>query len=111
MNLFKFIQGVYVAQVDLFYSLGHAEVVKLLLSRGVPVDLEVYCGTPLHLAASHGNESVLKILLEHGADVSCLFCGLFFVYETSTKLFIQYMLCQSNIFCFIFRSIISFILS
>jgi ankyrin repeat protein len=29
--------------------------------------------TPLHLAASKGKDQVLKILLDHGADVSCLF--------------------------------------
>jgi ankyrin repeat protein len=30
-------------------------------------------GTPLHLAASQDQDQVMKILLEHGADVSCYF--------------------------------------
>jgi ankyrin repeat protein len=46
---------------------------KLLLSEGNPADimLEDHGGTPLHAAASGGHDEAMKILLEHGADVSC----------------------------------------
>jgi ankyrin repeat protein len=43
----------------------------LLLSRGVDVDPINYFGTPLHLAGSRDQGMAVKILLEHGADVSC----------------------------------------
>jgi ankyrin repeat protein len=49
------------------------EPLKLLLSEGNPADvmLEGRGGTPLHAAASGGHDEAMKILLEHGADVSC----------------------------------------
>ena len=50
---------------------GHFEAVRLLLSKGVDVDPVNFCGTPLYLAAAMDNDRALKILLEHGADVSC----------------------------------------
>ena len=50
---------------------GHVEVVRLLLSKGVPVDPIERRGTPLHLAAVTDNHQSLKLLLDHGADVSC----------------------------------------
>ena len=50
---------------------GHFEAVRLLLSKGVDVDPINYIGTPLHLAASKDQDQAVKILLEHGADVSC----------------------------------------
>jgi ankyrin repeat protein len=43
----------------------------MLLSKGVDVDLHGCRGTPLHLACSNDRDQVVKILLEHGADVSC----------------------------------------
>ena len=49
---------------------GHFEAVRLLLSKGVDVDPINYIGTPLHLAASKDQDQAVKILLEHGADVS-----------------------------------------
>jgi ankyrin repeat protein len=52
---------------------GHCEVVKLLLSQGVPVDPIDHRGAPLQLAVSKDHAEVLKVLLEHSADVSCLF--------------------------------------
>ena len=42
-----------------------------MLSKGVDVDPVNYRGTPLHLAAAKDRDQVVKILLEHGADVSC----------------------------------------
>ncbi|KAF8733374.1 hypothetical protein HU200_014981 [Digitaria exilis] len=53
-----------------FVPPGHCEAIRLLLSKGVDVDRVNYRGTPLHLAASMGKDQALKILLEHGADVS-----------------------------------------
>jgi ankyrin repeat protein len=38
--------------------------------QGFPVDPLNHHGTPLHLAAGNGNVKALKILLDHGADVS-----------------------------------------
>lgn len=53
-------------------SAGHVELVKLLLLKGVGVDLRSDFGTPLMLAASRGHEDAVKVLLEHHADVSAL---------------------------------------
>jgi ankyrin repeat protein len=53
------------------YDSGDCEVVELLLSRGAYVDS--YCtihGTPLHVAAQLKQDSAMKILLDHHADVS-----------------------------------------
>ncbi|PVH63183.1 hypothetical protein PAHAL_3G487300 [Panicum hallii] len=47
---------------------GNCKAVRLLLSKGVPVDPLGHRGTPLHLAAGYGHDQAMKILLEHGAD-------------------------------------------
>jgi ankyrin repeat protein len=62
-------QNLYLSLVPL----GLCEPLKLLLSEGHPADimLEDHGGTPLHAAASGGQDDAMKILLEHGADVSC----------------------------------------
>ncbi|PUZ69848.1 hypothetical protein GQ55_2G153900 [Panicum hallii var. hallii] len=49
-------------------SKGYCEIVELLLSRGTSVNLVSLCGTPLHVAALHGQAGTMKILLEHHAD-------------------------------------------
>ena len=49
---------------------GHCEAVRLLLSKGVDVDPVDHRGAPLHLAATKDRVEVVKVLLEHGADVS-----------------------------------------
>ena len=49
---------------------GHYEAVRLLLFKGVPVDPLNHRGTPLIVAAAMGQDQVVKILLDHGADVS-----------------------------------------
>lgn len=49
---------------------------RLLLSKGVDVEPMNYRGTPLHLSANKDREEVVKILLEHGADVCCPYSSL-----------------------------------
>lgn len=52
---------------------GRYEAAALLLSRGVDADpLNSRLVTPLHVAAGKGHDQTLKLLLEHGADVSSL---------------------------------------
>lgn len=52
---------------------GHCEIVELLLSRGIDVDLDSVHGTLLHMAATHGQYGTMKILLEHHADPNKVF--------------------------------------
>ncbi|XP_044947803.1 zinc finger MYM-type protein 1-like [Hordeum vulgare subsp. vulgare] len=47
---------------------GHCEIVELLLSRGINVDLDSAQGTPLHAAAIPKDHDIIKILLEHHAN-------------------------------------------
>jgi ankyrin repeat protein len=52
---------------------GHCEAVELLLSRGAYVDpFSTDHGTPLHVAVIHKQDRVMKILLDHHADVSSI---------------------------------------
>jgi len=53
---------------------GHYEAVRLLLSKGIPVDPLNHRGTPWIVAAAMGQDQVVKILLDHGADVSYSCC-------------------------------------
>jgi ankyrin repeat protein len=48
---------------------GYCEIVELLLSRGIDVDVYSVRGTPLHAAALYKQDCTMKILLEHHADV------------------------------------------
>ncbi|XP_047043061.1 ankyrin-3-like [Lolium rigidum] len=47
---------------------GHCDVVELLLSRGIDVDLGSARGTPLQVAAMKKQHGTMKILLEHHAN-------------------------------------------
>ncbi|CDJ26388.1 unnamed protein product [Triticum aestivum] len=47
---------------------GYCEMVKLLLARGARTDPVTCCGTPLHIAATEGQDRAMKILLGHNAD-------------------------------------------
>ncbi|CAL5092574.1 unnamed protein product [Urochloa decumbens] len=47
---------------------GHDEAVRLLLSKGAPVDPLNHRGIPLHIAVAEDQDQALKVLLEHGAD-------------------------------------------
>ncbi|XP_066357105.1 uncharacterized protein [Miscanthus floridulus] len=57
--------------MSLFHSAaegGRSEIAKFLLSKGVSVDGESSRLTPLLIATFRGYPSIVKILLEHGAD-------------------------------------------
>ncbi|KAL6847064.1 hypothetical protein ACP4OV_022917 [Aristida adscensionis] len=56
---------------------GQCEALRLLLSRGVPVDPLDLHGAPLHKAASKSQDEAVKILLEHGADPNRVFNHIF----------------------------------
>jgi hypothetical protein len=45
-------------------------LVSFLLSRGAAVEARAADGTPLQLAAAHGNGEIVACLLQHGADAS-----------------------------------------
>ncbi|KAL6845788.1 hypothetical protein ACP4OV_024363 [Aristida adscensionis] len=47
---------------------GHCEIVRLLLSKGVPIEPVANGWTPLHFALTGGQDETLSILLDHGAD-------------------------------------------
>jgi ankyrin repeat protein len=57
---------------------GDAEILDLLLSRGGPVEARNIAGTPLVLAACKGDDSCMKVLLHHNADV-CSTASSFYV--------------------------------
>jgi hypothetical protein len=52
----------------IFYP-GSCEIVELLLSKGADVDAVHFGGTALHLAARFGRDDIMKVLLDHHADV------------------------------------------
>lgn len=52
---------------------GKSVIVRFLLSRGAHVDGNSESGTPLHFAALKGHESTVEVLLEHHANVLCLY--------------------------------------
>ena len=49
---------------------GEIELLKELLSRGVPVDSQSESGTPLIWAAAHDQKDAVQVLLEHKANVT-----------------------------------------
>lgn len=54
-------------------SIGHVEVVKLLVSRSADKSCKDKQGyTPLHAAAASGHIEIVKYLLRMGAEVSVL---------------------------------------
>jgi ankyrin repeat protein len=50
--------------------LGLCEIVEALLSKGANIDALTLGGTALHCACNNGRDGVVKILLDHHADVS-----------------------------------------
>nr|BAD03255.1 ankyrin-like protein [Oryza sativa Japonica Group] len=55
---------------------GDCKMVKLLLAKGAYVDPLSDCGTPLHLAATEGQDGTMKILLDHKADYNKMVLGM-----------------------------------
>ncbi|KAK7024829.1 ankyrin repeat-containing domain protein [Favolaschia claudopus] len=51
-------------------SLGHMEMIKLLLERGARLEARGHYGTPLGFAIRTGNVEVIRFLLEKGADAN-----------------------------------------
>ncbi|XP_063970070.1 ankyrin-1-like isoform X2 [Lytechinus pictus] len=51
--------------------LGHLDAVKVLISRGISVNVESHGGQiPLHAASATGRIQVVKILIENGSDLN-----------------------------------------
>ncbi|RLM78381.1 hypothetical protein C2845_PM12G14220 [Panicum miliaceum] len=57
-------------------GLGCCEIVELLLARGAYTDPVTCCGTPLHIAATEGQDCTMKILLNHNADYNKMVNGM-----------------------------------
>lgn len=54
---------------------GHAALARLLLKMGAPIDArstQIVFESALHCAAKYGQDEVLTLLLENGAEVDCL---------------------------------------
>ncbi|KAI3855896.1 hypothetical protein MKW98_007859 [Papaver atlanticum] len=47
---------------------GHKDVIPLLLSKSINVDVRNELGSPLQYAAAHGDHDTVKVLLGHGAN-------------------------------------------
>ena len=57
--------------MDCAASVGAVKCGLLLLEENAPTDpLDRTKTTPLHLAAENGHASMLKLLLEYGADIT-----------------------------------------
>uniref|UniRef100_A0ACD6A0G3 Uncharacterized protein n=1 Tax=Avena sativa TaxID=4498 RepID=A0ACD6A0G3_AVESA len=68
---------------------GCCEIVELLLSKGADVDEIHFGGTALHLAANHGLDDTMKVLLDHHADHKITLGG-----SGYTALFIATAMCS-----------------
>uniref|UniRef100_A0A0A9BVG4 Uncharacterized protein n=1 Tax=Arundo donax TaxID=35708 RepID=A0A0A9BVG4_ARUDO len=55
---------------------GSCKVIEFLLSKGIPVDVDLGHGTPLYHAAIDGQDKTLKILLEHHTNPNTIFSGI-----------------------------------
>lgn len=51
---------------------GHEDIVRLLLQRGAKVNVTSMGSTPLHQAVAVENLIIVKMLVEHGAEVNAL---------------------------------------
>lgn len=68
IQVLKFFTGVRPYLYYIFFT-GYDGLARLLLSKGASVDVISSKGTALHLAASSWKSGIMKILLEHNADV------------------------------------------
>lgn len=50
-------------------SPGNCEIVQVLLCKGTYVDALTTAGAALHFAARNGRDDIVKVLLDHHADV------------------------------------------
>lgn len=66
-HLLRFL--LYLSYILFCYS-GKCKIVEILLSKGAYIDSLTTGGTALHCAAYNGRDAVVKILLDHHADVS-----------------------------------------
>ncbi|KAG2658527.1 hypothetical protein PVAP13_1KG255085 [Panicum virgatum] len=57
-------------------GLGCCKIVELLLAKGAYTDPVTCCGTPLHIAATEGQDGTMKILLNHNADYNKMVNGM-----------------------------------
>lgn len=69
-----------------FRVAGHKDIIPLLLSKGINVDVrnDFASPSPLQFAAAFGQHDTVKVLLDHGANVSSIYlflmnkCGFLF---------------------------------
>lgn len=54
---------------NLLSSSGSCEIVQALLCKGAYVDALTTAGAALHFAAHNGRDDIVKVLLDHHADV------------------------------------------
>lgn len=54
---------------------GSCKITEFLLSKGVPVDIDYGCGTPLYDAATNERDKTMKILLDHHANPNIIING------------------------------------
>lgn len=60
----------------LFCVTGHNDVIILLLSKGIHIDVSNDFGSPLQFACYYGHEDTVKLLLHQNANVSGIyFCS------------------------------------
>ena len=57
---------------------GYVDIVELLLSKGANTDGLSHGGTALHVAANNGHDDIVKVLLDHHADVNTTLIFSFF---------------------------------
>ncbi|KAI3848018.1 hypothetical protein MKX03_001130, partial [Papaver bracteatum] len=64
---------------------GYTDIIPLLLSKGISVDVTDDFGAPLHHAASAGQQDAVKVLLDHGANPNLVFHDTFTPLQASIR--------------------------